>query len=758
MKFNTKNSLLILVLLVSSASFSQQSIVQSPIVPNPKKYMVIDGFFSFQDELRISEDSFNPELKDYYKNLLFQIYGIKLILTNDSPDVILRSVQNGEPNNYSINVNDKVRINYSTDESKLYALISLMQLIEKDEEGFKIKKSFVSDSPLFTWRGMHLDVSRHFFSVSEVKKILDLMAFYKLNKFHWHLTDDQGWRIEIKQFPKLTSIGAWRDSTVIGHANSLPHQYEKAKVGGFYTQEQIREIIHYASARSIEVIPEIEMPGHARAALAAYPEYSCTGIQHGVEGLWGVFDDIYCSKKESIDFNKKILDEVIELFPSKYIHIGGDEAPKTRWKSCEKCQKVIKDNHLHNEHELQSYFIKQIDQYVVSKGKKIIGWDEILEGGLSENAIVMSWRGEIGGIEAAKQKHEVIMSPSGYCYFDHYQSNSSTEPLAIGGFTTLSKVYEFNPIPKDLPKEYHSYILGGQANVWTEYITNDKHLEYMIFPRILAMAQVLWCSTKPNYDDFLNEVVNHQLNILSKLNVNVSKAILYPKINLFKTDKGIGLTINSVKENEVFDVEILKSTFLHKTKNQLLKLTQKDTLFFNRLSHKDKFENTILHIKSDNLKKSLRLEIINDKVIGLPIKFITQPSDKFNNRGELALVDGVRGTRPWKGDEWLGFDQDTIQFELDLLKIQKCKQVKIGFLNANGSWIYLPETVQVFYSKDGKNWKSSQKLKASEFLTLNSKLKCRFVKFEIVTNSKIKEGLPGEGFHPWTFIDEIEVK
>jgi hexosaminidase len=306
---------------------------------------------------------------------------------------------------------------------------------------------------------LHLDVSRHFFSVDEVKRFIDLMALYKFNTFHWHLTDDQGWRIEIKKYPKLTEIGAFRDSTVIGHYSDRPRKYDVTQYGGYYTQDEVREVVAYAKDRFITVVPEIELPGHSRAALAAYPELSCTGMEQGVEGLWGIFDDIYCSKQETIDFMKDVLDEVVDLFPSEYIHIGGDEAPKTRWKSCPNCQKVIAENGLKDEHELQSYFIGQMDEFLTSKGKKLIGWDEILEGGLSPNAAVMSWRGLKGGIEAARQKHEVVMTPTTYCYFDYYQSGHPSEPVAIGGFLPLEKVYQFEPVPKELSEEEARFII-----------------------------------------------------------------------------------------------------------------------------------------------------------------------------------------------------------------------------------------------------------------------------------------------------------
>ena len=427
-----------------------------------------------------------------------------------------------------------------------------MQLIQTEDDIKYISKAFVQDYPKFQWRGLHLDVSRHFFTVNEVKRYLDLMAMYKFNTFHWHLTDDQGWRIEIKKYPELTKIGGWRDSTLQNHYNSMPRTYDKTKYGGFYTQEEIKDIVSYANQRYITVVPEIEMPGHSRAALAAYPEYSCTKVQKGVPGTWGVFEDIYCSKEETFVFLKNILDEVINLFPGQYIHIGGDEAPKTRWKQCDQCQDVIKTNGLKDEHELQSFFIKKIEKYLNSKNKKLIGWDEILDGGLSPNSTVMSWRGVKGGIQASKQGNYVVMTPGTHCYFDHYQGKNKEEPLAIGGYTPLEKVYQFNPIPKELDVAQASFILGGQANLWTEYISTIKQLEYMTFPRAIALSQALWCSNKPDYKDFCTVLFDQHFKRLDFFHVNYSKTSLKPIISFKSEEDGLSIKLQSNNKNENF--------------------------------------------------------------------------------------------------------------------------------------------------------------------------------------------------------------
>lgn len=379
----------------------------------------------------------------------------------------------------------------------------------------------IEDNPRFAYRGMHLDVGRHFMPVEFVKKYIDLLVLHKMNTFHWHLTEDQGWRIEIKKYPKLTEIGAWRDSTLIGNYGS--GRYDNIRYGGFYTQDEIRDVVQYATDRFITVIPEIELPGHASAALAAYPEFGCTdlSLSYKVQSTWGIFPDIFCPTEETFSFLKDVLTEVINLFPGTFIHIGGDEAMKDHWKVSKIAQDVIKREGLKDEHELQSYFIHQFDEFLTEKGRRLLGWDEILEGGLAPGATVMSWRGENGGITAARLGHDAIMSPTGYAYLDYYHSDDrQNEPIAIGGFLPLEKVYNYDPIPAELESELHHHILGAQANVWTEYMKTTAKVEYMAFPRMSAMSEVVWSSTEnKNLDNFKMRLSNH-LKRLDYLNVN----------------------------------------------------------------------------------------------------------------------------------------------------------------------------------------------------------------------------------------------
>jgi hexosaminidase len=535
-----KKSLLLLLLLANLA-FSQNELA---LIPQPTNIEIVKGNFVLNKKTVIQADENSFEAK-YLQQAIKEKTGLdlKIGLNSKSNNKISFSQMNpirfkpkfDSEGNISINTNEgkyslyikKNEIQFSQINSvgNFYGIQTLLQLIpfQKNEE-IKLPCLNIEDQPKYAWRGMHLDCSRHFFPKEFIKKYIDYLAMYKFNTFHWHLTDDQGWRIEIKKYPKLTEVGAWRNGSMIGRYDD--QKFDDKRYGGFYTQDEIKEIVKYATERHITVVPEIEMPGHALAALAAYPEYSCTGGPFEVGKIWGVYDDVFCPKDETFTFLENILTEVIALFPSEYIHIGGDECPKTRWKVCPHCQKRMKDENLKDEHELQSYFIQRIEKFVNSKGRKIIGWDEILEGGLAPNAAVMSWRGTEGGIAAAKQKHFVVMSPGSHCYFDHYQDEPKNEPIAIGGFTSVEKVYSFEPTPKELTSEEAKYILGAQANVWSEYILSPEHVEYMVFPRMAALSEVLWGTSNPEkYLDFKNRLIQH-FKIYDVKGINYSKAIL----------------------------------------------------------------------------------------------------------------------------------------------------------------------------------------------------------------------------------------
>ena len=507
--------------------FSQTNTIYSQvnnIIPTPKEQTIKNGFMLIENNPEIITNDKFKSASTLLKNAINE-----LNLDNDEkPKNRIKFSYNKKLDNeeYILRINSNlITISASTENGAIFGFQSLNQLMNLNLNNgvIKLKSQEIKDSPRFKYRGMHLDVGRHMYPVDFIKKYIDGLAMLKFNNFHWHLTEDQGWRIEIEKYPELNNIGSFRDSTLIGHYGDKPRQFDKSRYGGFYTKKEIKEIVKYANKRGINVIPEIEMPGHSQAAVASYPMLGCTGEQVGVAPLWGVFKEIYCSKNETFDFLEDIIDEVVELFPSKYIHIGGDEAPKTNWKACGNCQNVIEREGLKDEYELQSYFITRMEKYINSKGKQIIGWDEILEGGLAPNATVMSWRGISGGIEAAKMNHEVIMTPNAVCYLDHYQAkDTKNEPLAIGGYTPIEEIYNYEPIPSELDKSLHKYIIGAQGNVWTEYMKTSDHVEYMVFPRILALSEVVWADNRPSFEDF-EKKVNDTYPILDRMNINYSQ-------------------------------------------------------------------------------------------------------------------------------------------------------------------------------------------------------------------------------------------
>jgi hexosaminidase len=538
-----KNYILFIFLILIKFLSAQNTPDNLSIIPRPQDLVILEGTFKFSPQTKIvlDDQSIKTDI-EWFNDYLQQYYGYKLEIVPVLPATgnylvfAKPGLETGQKEKYTLDI-APYRISILAESNSsgfFYGLQSLVQLLPAPENKslkkatqttFEINCLRINDEPRFKWRGMHLDVCRHFFPVSFIKRYIDLIAQYKMNVFHWHLTEDQGWRIEIKKYPELTNTGAWRSGTMVGKYTDK--KYDKIRYGGFYTQEEIKEVIAYAEKRHITIVPEIEMPGHSLAAIAAYPWLSCSGKKQEVAKGWGVFDDVYCTKDSTFNFLQNVLDEIISLFPGKYIHIGGDECPKTRWKTCSNCQSLIKKENLKDENELQSYFIRRIEKYLNSKGKQIIGWDEILEGGLAPNAAVMSWRGTEGGIAAAKQKHSVIMSPGKPCYFDHYQvKDRSKEPLAIGGCNTLDSVYNYEPSPNLLNAREKNFILGSQGNVWTEYILTEKQVEYMAVPRMCALAEVLWTQKeKKNYKDFQTRLKLHS-KMLNAQQVNYARHFL----------------------------------------------------------------------------------------------------------------------------------------------------------------------------------------------------------------------------------------
>lgn len=507
---------LFLTLIFSVIAFGQDRDIN--IIPQPSRIGIQQGAFIISNKTRIvATDEVGRRNAEIFANVLQSSIGIRPKITSKrqtSNEIVFISVTGVEQerNLYLLNIEPK-SIRISGDErSQFYAVQSLRQMIPSGIRGpVSIPAARIVDTPRFPYRGMHLDTARHFMPVEFVKKYIDLMSQYKFDYFHWHLTDDQGWRIEIKKYPKLTEIGSKRSETHVGRYTP-EFKGDGIPVEGFYTQEQIKDVVAYAKARYITVVPEIELPGHASAALAAYPKFGCKAdYKYEVKKTWGIFKEVFCPSEETFKFLEDVIDETLPLFPdSPYIHIGGDEVLKDHWKESPFVQDLMKRENLKDEHEVQSYFIRRMEKFINSRGKKIIGWDEILEGGLAPNATVMSWRGMKGGIEAAKSKHDVIMTPTDYAYLDYGQGDPATEPLNIGGYLPLEKVYSFDPVPKELTNEESGFIIGGQANIWTEYLKKPENVEYMAFPRMLAISEVLWTQpTNKSFDDFQSRLYEH---------------------------------------------------------------------------------------------------------------------------------------------------------------------------------------------------------------------------------------------------------
>lgn len=622
----------------------------------------------------------------------------------------------------------------------------------------------IKDYPHFEYRGMHLDVARHFFSVEFVKKYIDILALHNINKFHWHLTDDQGWRVEIKKYPKLTEVGSIRSKTVIG-LNT--REYDDKEYSGFYTQEEIKEIIAYAAEQYITVIPEIDLPGHMLAALAAYPELGCTGGPYEVSPRWGIFDDVLCiGNEEAMVFLEEILDEVITLFPSELIHIGGDEAPRVRWKNCPKCQSRIKKEGLkadkkHTaEDRLQTYCMSRMEKRLNSKGRRIIGWDEILEGDVAPNATIMSWRGMEGGIEAAKLGHDVIMVPSSYLYFDYYQTdNTQDEPLAIGGLNTVEKVYNLEPIPSGLSETERKHILGVQANLWTEYISNTEQVEYMTLPRIAALAEIQW--TDPEQKDYKNFIkrIPSLLNIYQHYGYNYAKHIydLEVEYTPLSTPMGVKITLGTIDSAPIYYT--LDGT----------DPTDQSVRYENPIIVTENAQFRAAAIHPEGKSKIISEEINFNKATGCAIALKLEPSDKYKFNGASTLVDGLKGNDSYATGRWLGFIGGDLEATIDLGEPTEISRVSTRAMVDMGAWIMGATGLKVAISDDNVNFREiaskdyptdtdfGKKSIDTYEVTFDSVI-TRYVKVIAKRSLALPKGHIGEGKIAYMFVDEISIE
>jgi hexosaminidase len=717
-----------------------QTLQAQHLLPKPEVYLERSGSFVWNAQTTLWVP--NTEVERICAGLeqrVYQISGLRLSRANAVSRNQIQFLWDysllGEA--YTLAVSpDGITIKAGTVAGFFYATQTLLQYLPAGPVDGKLalREVWIKDTPRFEHRGIMLDVARHFFSIEEIKGLLDVMGSLKLNRFHWHLTDDQGWRIQILKYPKLTEVGAYR-------------MEEGRRYGGFYTQEQIREVVKYAAERYITVIPEIEMPGHAMAALSAYPELGCTGGPYQVRTEWGVEDHIFCPTEETFSFLEGVLEEVMDLFPSPYIHIGGDEVPKVTWKNSAYAQELMRREGLKDEEALQSYFIKRIDAFVSKKGRKIIGWDEILEGGLSPNAAVMSWRGEEGGVRAAKLGHPVIMSPTSHLYLDYYQGPRETEPEANGIYVPLEKVYSYDPIPVALQGEERKQVLGVQGNLWTEYIKDWKQVEYMLFPRALALAEIAWYGGEKNYEEFVKRVHG----VLERMpSIHASTAYLNPEFSLVRNSKGL-MEVRLSRSASIGNLQyIIKGE--KKPYSGPIVLQKSETL-------------GALVVDADGkaLSKERTQSFRIAKSTGLEYNFGKTPTRQSM---KPVLTDGQRAqVNDWSS--WVGFEGDNAEVLFDLKKKQRISSVSVGYLQDRNSWILSPKGVEIYTSKDGKSFTllavrehrghSVTEVGSGEVLVEMPAAKTRYVKVRVRNGGVWPKGHPAEGAATWIFLDEISI-
>lgn len=741
-------SLGIVLLLIScgGGKAKQLSGDSLQLIPMPNTVKAYIDSLNVEAGFVLTSDTVSEEimqnLKNYLSSTSFPMSdnGVKLQLQLAQKQDSLASDES-----YSMVVDKKGIVISATSETGLfYGLQTLLQLTESAD---KIPFLEISDTPRFDYRGLHIDVSRHFLSLDFLKKQINMMAHLKLNRFHWHLTDGPGWRLEIKKYPELTNIAAWRTHALwkdwwASERKYVPEGTPDA-YGGYYTQEEARELVRYAAERHITVIPEIEMPGHSEEVLAIYSQFACTGKPY-------TSSEFCIGNDETFEFLENVLSEVIDIFPSEYIHIGGDEASKEHWKVCPKCQERIKNEGLKDEAELQSYLVRRIEKFLHSKGRILVGWDEILEGGLDKSAVVMAWRGEKIGIEAARDGHKVIMTPGEFCYFDSYQGMPDTQPEAIGGFLPIEKVYSYNPVPDSLTADEAKRVWGVQANLWAEYIPSESHMEYMIYPRLLALAEVAW--TQPenkSWTDFKSRV-NKSIPILQDKGYNVYTLSKEPFVSLDNdaVNKAIAVELSS----ELYPIEVRYTTNGSAP-------TADSELYITPILVKD---SAILKAQLFRNGKAVG-NVIDRRVdyhkgIGKKVIYNTPFSKYYPAGGETALINGLPGGLSHGDGFWQGFMLPELDIVIDLQEVMPVKNIWVQFMQNSNAWIWFPKTVNFSVSEDGEKYQElvtyTNTVPKDERGTLfqpfawQGTQNARFVRLKTASN-----GTAGG----WMFLDEIVV-
>lgn len=742
------------------------------VIPLPQEIVSVSGApFTLNGDVKILYPEGNEKMQknaEFLAGYIKEITGKELKVgtgTEGKNAIVLKlglDAANAEA--YNLKVDGKgITIAAPTEAGVFYGIQTLRKSLPIVKGDVELPAVDINDYPRFGYRGVHFDVGRHFFDVDEAKTFIDMMTLHNMNRLHWHLTEDQGWRLEIKKYPLLTEIGSKRKETVIGRNSG---KYDGKPYGGFFTQEQAKEIVAYAADRYITVIPEIDLPGHMQAALAAYPELGCTGGPYEVWTQWGVSDNVLCAGKDkTLDFIDDVLTEVMEIFPSEYIHVGGDECPKDKWEKCPRCQARIKalgiksdDKHSKEEY-LQSFVINHAEKFLNDHGRKIIGWDEILEGGLAPNATVMSWRGEAGGIEAAKQHHDVIMTPNTYLYFDYYQTKDiEDEPLAIGGYVPVDMVYNYEPVPASLTPEEKEYIIGVQANHWSEYFPTFSQLQYMALPRWAALAEIQWTMPeKKNYENFLARMP-HMMDIYSLEGYNYAKHILniHAEFVTNPVNKTVDVTLSSVDNADIhYTLDGSEPTAASAKYTGPLKIDKDCTL-------------KAVIIRPSGNSKVFSENITFNKATVKPITMNQPVNSQYAYKGETTLVDGLKGNRNYKTGRWIAFYKNNMEAVIDMLEPTEISKAQIETCVEQGDWVFDARSFTVEVSEDGKTYRkvASESYPAMKEDDANGvkvheltfePVKARYVKLVVEPEYNIPAWHNGKGNPAFVFIDEISL-
>lgn len=739
------------------------------IIPQPRELHLQDGAFVFDKKTVFVAGEELHKIASILMSKFRMAAGWEPAITSSAPEsnyVEFREDSGMDHEAYTLEVTaDHIAITAAGYSGYLYGLETLRLLLPAAIESRDLQEGVtwavpavtINDSPEYPWRGLMLDVSRHFFPKDYVLKVIDRLAMHKMNVLHFHLVDDQGWRIEIKKYPKLTGVGAYRVDKEDMHWNArpVPDPSEKATYGGFYTQEDIREIVAYAKDKGVEVVPEIEMPAHVMSAIASYPELSCKGepIMVPSGGVWPI-TDIYCAGKEStFEFLENVLAEVMELFPSRYIHVGGDEATKTNWKTCPHCQKRIKEEGLADVDELQSYFMKRMERFVSSKGRIMLGWDEILEGGLAPGATVMSWRGIEGGWEASAQGHDVVMTPVSHCYFDYYQGPQDSEPMAFNAYLPLSKVYEFDPVVDSMSVEQVAHVLGGQANLWSEYIPTTSHSEYMLYPRLNALSETLWSpKEKRDWEDFSSRV-QHLFGRYDILGINYAKSA-YTITADASVDANQEVTVALKTEFPDTDIRyVLNDEALDKAVKytEPVKITEtttvKASLFENDKPVGNVFERTFTWHKG----------------VGKKVAYTREWNKNYPGAGTSNMVNVLRGSKDFHDGQWQAWIGHDMEVVIDLENASGIRKVAVGAMENQGAGIYYPVRVEVYLSENGKSFTKAGEIQRDYAKNGSADIKDFEVDFPEQSARYVKVKVTNQGKTPlggntWLFVDEIVVE